>query len=133
MDAEGCIRKLNEAWQRGRFDELAECFDRDVVMLLPDGDQTLRGRDAMVASYREFLDVARLNAMSITGLTVFDYRATAVCHMHFDIDYSINGARERASGMEVYVVREGSAGPVVVWRTQRLFGETPSVTVERQP
>lgn len=131
MEVEDRVRALNDAWQRARFDELGECFADDVVMLLPFGDDVIRGRDAMLASYREFVDTATDIALHIRGMDVFDHGDVAVCHMTFDIAYVIDGAREQTEGLEVYVLREEADGVLrVIWRTQRLHGETPVITLE---
>jgi ketosteroid isomerase-like protein len=131
MDAEGCIRRLNEAWPRGDWDVVGGCFHPDVVMLLPDSDDVMQGRDAMLDSYREFFDIATLNALTIEEIIVYDYGATVVCHMRFTIDYTIDDEREDASGIEVYTLAADDDGQAqVVWRTQLLFGDSPVVTVE---
>lgn len=133
MEVESRIRTLNDAWRYGRYDELADCFDEDVVMLMPFGDEFIRGRGAMLDSYRDFVDAASDIHLDITGLEVFDHGRSAVCHMTFEIAYAIDGAREQTEGLEVYVVTEGVDGVArVVWRTQRLHGETPVITLEER-
>lgn len=131
MDAESCVRLLNDAWQRGDWDAVRGCLHPDVIMLLPDGDEILRGHEAMVDSYREFFDTATLHGLTIEELTVFDFGATAVCHMRFLIEYAIDGEREEAEGLEVYTLAADEDGRArIVWRTQQLFGDVPLVTLE---
>ena len=131
MDVERCVRTLNEAWPRGDWDTVSACFHPDVVMLLPDSDELLRGRDDMLASYREFFDIATLHSLAIGEIEVFGHANAAVCHMHFTIDYAIEGEREQADGLEVYVLAKGQDGEArIVWRTQQLTGESPVVSVE---
>ena len=55
------IAELNDCWQRGDVEALTHCYHPDVVLLPPDLGPPIRGRDAVVASYRDFLDAARLD------------------------------------------------------------------------
>jgi uncharacterized protein (TIGR02246 family) len=134
MDPEDCVRRLNSAWQQGDWKTVTACFREDAVMLLPHGEELLRGRDAIVATYHEFFDIATLHALDIEAVEVFDYGAAAMCHMRFTIDYTIDDEREEASGVEVYTLVPDAAGrAVIAWRTQQLFGDEPFVTLEEEP
>jgi ketosteroid isomerase-like protein len=120
------ILRLNEAWQAGRFNELADFYHPDVVLLPPDAGEPIRGRAAVVASYREFAEAATLIEFQVTGMDVFEFSGSggsSVCHMRFEIEYETAGQRFRESGLEVYVMSEtsDSTQPVILWRSQAVL------------
>jgi ketosteroid isomerase-like protein len=130
-DAEVLVRRLNDAWQQGDWETVTACLHPDVAMLLPDGHETLRGREAMLGSYREFVEVATLHGLQIEDIEVFAFGTTAICHMQFTIDYAIDDEREQASGVEVYAIAPDPQGQsCVIWRTQQLSGEVPVISLE---
>ena len=49
---------LQRCWSAGNSEDLPGFYHPDVVLLPPDLGAPIRGRDAVVASYREFLDAA---------------------------------------------------------------------------
>ena len=49
---------LNDCWQRGDLEALESFYHPDVVLLPPDLGQPICGREAVVASYLEFLQAA---------------------------------------------------------------------------
>ncbi len=131
MEAEACIRALNDAWLHRRWDDLAACYDEQVVMLMPFGDETLEGREAMLASYREFLDAATDITLTINSIDTQDYGNTAVCHMSFEVSFAMGGEHETSEGLEVYVLHaDPGKPPRVVWRTQRVHSEGPVIALE---
>ncbi|MEO0974227.1 MAG: nuclear transport factor 2 family protein [Pseudomonadota bacterium] len=131
MEAEAFVRELNAAWRERRWDDLAQCFDEQVVMLLPFGDETLEGREAMLASYREFVDTAQHIELYIDHMDVRDFGSSAIVHMSFRIEYAIDGEHESTDGLEVYALHaDPGRAPRVIWRTQRLHGEPPVITLE---
>ncbi|MEO0425060.1 MAG: nuclear transport factor 2 family protein [Pseudomonadota bacterium] len=131
MEAESTIRALNDAWLQRRWDDLAAYFDEQVVMLMPFGDEKLEGREAMMASYREFVDAATDIQLTINSIDTQDYGPTAVCHMSFEVDFTLDGEREKSEGLEVYVLHaDPGQPPRVVWRTQRVHSEAPVIALE---
>ena len=120
------ILRLNEAWQAGRFDELADFYHPDVVLLPPDAGEPIRGREAVVGSYREFAEAATLIEFQVTGMDVFEFTesgGSSVCHMRFEIEYQTEGQRFRESGLEVYAMCETSEStqPIILWRSQAVL------------
>ena len=117
------ILSLNEAWRAGRFEELAEFYHPDVILLPPDAGLPIAGRTAVVASYQEFAEAATLHDFEITSLDCHPFDGATVCHMRFEIEYEIEHGRFRESGLEVYVVTNDAeaARPVIVWRSQAVL------------
>ena len=51
---------LNNCWQTGDLAALAEYYHPDVVLLPPDMGEPIRGRQAVIESYQDFLEAATL-------------------------------------------------------------------------
>jgi len=119
------IASLNECWQRGELDRLADYYHTDVVLLPPDLGMPIRGRDAVVSTYRDFLEAARLDRFRTTGLDVFSYRAgdggSHVAHLTFEVDYTLDGSRYEEKGLEVYVLQEIGGRLQIIWRQQSVL------------
>ena len=52
------IHEANQAWLRGEPRATAALFDADVVGVAPDLEHTVRGRDAMVQSFVDYVSFA---------------------------------------------------------------------------
>jgi ketosteroid isomerase-like protein len=118
------ILSLNATWQAGQFDQLADYYHPDVVLLPPDAGAPIIGRDNVVASYQEFADAATLHEFRITSTDTFVFDSTAVCHMRFEIEYETDSGRFRESGLEIYVVANATsdaAQPAIIWRSQAVL------------
>src|SRR5215211_7426132 len=55
------LRKISAAWQNRRYEELAGLFDENIVMVLPAFSGRIEGREAVVDSYREFMETANVS------------------------------------------------------------------------
>lgn len=119
------IMTLNDCWQRGDVDALPEYYHPDVVLLPPDLGVPIRGRDAVVASYRDFLDTARLNRFQALELDVYSFPAPVggshIAHLTFEVDYTLDGSQYLERGLEVYVVQEIDDRLQIVWRQQSVL------------
>lgn len=119
------VTGLNDCWQRGDVDALASCYHPDVVLLPPDLGVPIRGRDAVVASYRDFLEAARLDRFQAVDLDVFSFPAgdgaTHVAHLTFEIDYTLADERYLERGLEIYVMQEHAGRLQIIWRQQAVL------------
>jgi hypothetical protein len=112
------------------------------VLLPPDLGEPIRGREAVVESYGEFLRAARLNRFDITGLETFTFEPapeigrsplggrgrderpghrTHMAHLEFRIIYELGGERYVDTGLEVYTVVEEGGRCSIVWRGQTIL------------
>jgi hypothetical protein len=132
------LMALNRCWTSGDHEALAAFYHPDVVLLPPDLGAPIRGRDAVVASYREFADSARLLDFQVTDLDLHSFSAASaaddglraadpaaradhlvhMAHMRFDVTYELAGSRYQEQGLEIYTVLEGAGGLEIVWRAQ---------------
>lgn len=113
------ISELNEAWQEQRFEAIGEYYHPDVILLPPDAGEPITGRDAVVASYGDFA-AAELLDFTVERYDTYEFSGTGVCHMRFAVEYTLDGARYRERGLEVYVIVDVETRPQIIWRSQSL-------------
>ena len=117
------VRALHECWPRGDLDALENFYHADVVLLPPDLGPPIRGRTAVVESYREFLGAAELERFELTAMDLFSFPTAAagstfMVHATFDIDYRLDGEDYREQGLEVYTIQDDGERLAIVWRQQ---------------
>lgn len=117
--AENLIRALNDAWLADDFDAIAACYHADVILLPPDAGVPIIGRDAVVSTYREFSNQARLKDFQVTELLTYPVDGLSAIHMRFDVEYQLDEAVYQESGLDVYWV---NATPLIIWRHQMTLG-----------
>ena len=61
---------INAAWRERRYDDLRQMFAEDMVFTLPGFSGLLQGREAIVASYREFIERVTLTSYREEQLVV---------------------------------------------------------------
>ncbi len=115
------VRELNDTWQQGKLDELTRFYHPDVVLLPPDAGEPIQGRSAVIDTYHDFASAATLHEFVISSLEVFDFATTAVVHMGFVVEFSLQEQRLREAGLEVYVLNIADAEPEIVWRSQNIL------------
>ena len=79
--AERLIRSLNDAWLANDFDAILACYHPNVILLPPDAGDPIVGRDAVVASYREFSKRAKLTSFQVGELLT--YAIDDACAVHY--------------------------------------------------
>lgn len=127
------IERLNAAWPAGEFDQLTDVFDPAVVLvpIEPGDGQRLVGRDAVIQSYREFVEQAGLHQLEFEQPEIDVFGTTAVASCPYRIDYEIGGRRWIGTGRDLLVLHEGGSGWRVVWRSL-VAGEEQEVDVGRE-
>ena len=120
------LLSLNACWQTGDLDALEGFYHPDVVLLPPDLGEPIRGREAVVASYLEFLQAATLEHFEVLALDVFPFpagpaAATYVAHLIFNVTYTLDGETYVEKGLEAYTLREDEAGLQILWRHQSVL------------
>ena len=113
---------LQDCWRAGNPTELAAFYHPDVVLVPPDLGAPIRGRDAVVASYQEFLDVAQLEKFAVTSLEIFPFsqgsNTVHMAHLEFEISYQLDDENYLEKGLELYAVLEHNEVLQIVWRNQ---------------
>jgi len=121
------LSELNACWPRGDLDALAAFYHPDVVLMPPDLGAPILGREAVVASYEEFLDAATLERFDVTALDTFSFTgahdpgAVHMAHLTFEIHYRLDSERYLEKGLEIYALMETAQGLRIVWRQQTVL------------
>lgn len=112
------VRDLNEAWLAGRIEDLYPFFHERVIVVPPGSAEGLVGRNAMVASYRQFAEQATIRRFEELGLGVDVFDKTAIATVRFAIVYELGGQVFDEFGTDLLVMVHGDQGWQIVWRTQ---------------
>lgn len=119
MEIVHTLAALSAAWRERRYDDLAAYLEANMVFASPGLGAQLDGREAVVASYREFMDRATLREYQETDLVVDVWGETAVARYRWTMGWLAGGVERRESGHDVFVLRrcEEDSAWRVVWRT----------------
>jgi ketosteroid isomerase-like protein len=111
------VSAMNNAWTTGRYEEIAPHVADHVVMAPPGDDSRVLGRDAYVASFRQFAEIAAVKAFvpATPRVDVIGNTAVAVCP--FEIAYDMEGESYREKGIDLLVFARPLGQWKVVWRT----------------
>jgi hypothetical protein len=123
---EGALQELTErvqaydrCWVEGRPRDIAPFLHPHVVFTGPRFERLLRGADACVQSYVDFLAQAKVHGFSASDYAVDVIENTAVMTYRWTIDYEFSGARSVEHGQDVLVwVRDGDRW-LIAWRSQQ--------------
>lgn len=138
-EVEQFFENLNQFWLARDYTSLARCYHPDVVLLPPDAGTPLLGRDAVIATYRDFHELCSVEQFAVTELHSWRFAegnpdATIMVHMRFAIDYRFTDQAAEGTattgkpvhelhseqGLDVYTLRQGPCeeSPQIVWRAQ---------------
>ena len=112
------IQAANRAWLDGRPEEVASLFHEDVVMIAPNMERVVRGRDAMVQSSIDYCAQVKTHAFTELDHVVDVFADTAIATFRFDVTYEINGARHQEIGQEILAFERQGQAWRAVWRTR---------------
>lgn len=107
---------LNAAWRERRFTDLAACFDEQAVMRGPNLVELVRGRDALVKSYADFMARSDITEYAESGHAVDRWGDTAVARFDWSMVWNQNGKADRASGQDLFVFQQRDAQWIAVER-----------------
>lgn len=111
------VKKINGAWRSGRPEELAAYFHEDMVIAPPGLSGRAKGRDACVASYREFIQMAKVKEYKEAEPGIDLWGSTAVATYGWEMVYELKGESYHESGWDVFVFQREGTEWRAVWRT----------------
>jgi uncharacterized protein (TIGR02246 family) len=111
------VAALNAAWPRGDYEQVAACYHPDALLWPPDGAAPIVGREAILATYREFAASAHLENFASSSIETWPVGGQSVVHMEFRVDYTLAGERYVETGLEIYWV---DPTPLILWRHQTI-------------
>jgi hypothetical protein len=120
------LEKINAAWREGHPQSMQAWLHPDVAMALPGFQQTLRGRDVLIASFEEFCRNARVLEYDESELSVEVVADCAIASFRFQMLYQRGAYREHSEGRDLWVFRLEGGHWVAVWRTMLDLSATRS-------
>lgn len=97
------LRALNNAWTRGNPDDLVNYFHRDMVAITATGRERLEGRQACLASWKDFAGAATIHHWREFDPKIQLYGDTAVLTYYFDMSFEMNGQKIDIGGRDMFV------------------------------
>src|SRR5437868_285870 len=116
MDVRQTLDRMNAAWLEGRFDELSECVDENIVMKGPGLKEQVRGRSAFVQSYRAFMSSSQVVEYHESNHTVDEWPLTAVAAYNWSMVWTHNGKQESGSGQDLFLFERRGTDWIAVLR-----------------
>jgi ketosteroid isomerase-like protein len=111
------VRGINDAWVKGRADELPAFFHEDAVITSADGKTLTRGAAATVASYVEFAERGTVHEFKEQTPEIDVFGNTAVVRYGFQIRWEAGGKTSNERGRDVLVLsRDDESRWRVAWR-----------------
>ena len=112
------LAAISAAWQGRRYDSLAQIFADNMVFALPASSTRLEGAQAIVDSYREFMDRVTLTEYREEDPRIDIWRDTAVATFRWEMAWLAGNVPNREAGYDVFVFRrDPGASWRAVWRT----------------
>jgi uncharacterized protein (TIGR02246 family) len=112
------LAAVSAAWQGRRYDLLAQLFADDMVFALPASSARLDGAQAIVESYREFMDRVTLTEYREEDPSIDVWGDTAVVTYRWEMAWLAGNVPNREAGHDVFVFRRNPGAPWrAVWRT----------------
>ncbi len=111
------VKKINIAWQEGRFEELNKYFHEEIVIATPNFEGGGQGREACIKSYKQFAKMAEIYQYDESNFNAVVWENTALVHYSFDMSYTLQGQEYRDQGFDLYVFTKVQGEWKAVWRT----------------
>jgi ketosteroid isomerase-like protein len=125
-EAMAAMREINRAWLGGQLEELEARVHREVAMVLPGFAESVPGRDAFLAGFREFLQSATVQEFHEHDWRADVAGATAVVTFRYEMVYARAGQSYRSTGRDLWVFERQDRGWIAVWRTMLDMQENPA-------
>lgn len=102
------LRSLNDAWAKGKPDDLKNYFHKDMVAITATERERLEGREACFTSWNNFVKAAKIHYWKELEPKIQIYGNTAVVTYYFDMSFDMGGQTVKLGGRDMFVfVKEG--------------------------
>jgi ketosteroid isomerase-like protein len=112
------VTEMDRCWLERRFGDLAAYLADDVVIVANDGKHRVRGREAAVESYREFMSRSVVDRFQASDYIVTEHGSAAVVEYRWDMAWGGPRTKHEAAGREILVLSRSEDGWRVIWRMQ---------------
>ena len=119
------MRVINQAWLNRRVDDMAPVLHPGIVMVVPGFSGEVRGRDAFLAGFRDFVENAAIDEFREGDQMINVIDRTAVMTLTYEMVYARAGERYRATGRDLWVFQREDTRWIAVWRTMMDLSESP--------
>jgi hypothetical protein len=111
---------MNGAWLERRFEALPAFIAPDVVMKGPAVKELVRGRDALVQSYVDFMAKSTVLEYSEANHVIDLWGELAAVSYDWTMTWEQKGKTESGSGQDMFVLRQEQGCWVAVLRVMHL-------------
>jgi uncharacterized protein (TIGR02246 family) len=111
------VQALNHAWALdGDADRLADYFHEDMVAITPSDRQRLEGREACMASWKKFVESAKVTRWEERDpqVQLFGAGKLAVVTYYYDMSVDMGGGSVELAGRDMMVLVEEDGRWLVV-------------------
>ena len=112
------VERLDGCWMQGRWQDLDQFLDEDVVFVAPGGKSRGEGIAQAIDGYRQFTSHARIDRFQTNDYVVTQRGDTAIVEYTWQMTWVSGGADHNETGREVLVLARRDDHWRVVWRTQ---------------
>jgi ketosteroid isomerase-like protein len=120
------MRRINDAWLRGRVEDLAASVHPDIVMVFPGFAGRAQGRDGFLAGFRDFCENAIVHGFRQDDEQIDIAGTTAVVSFRYEMLYERAAKRYRVTGRDLWVFEKSGPAWLAVWRAMLDLDENPA-------
>ena len=114
-------KEMDQCWLERRFGDLGAFLADDVVIVALGGEHRLQGREAAVASYRDFMSRSEVHRFRTSNHIATERASAAVVEYRWEMTWDDQGSRHEAAGQEILALERSRSGWQVIWRMQLVF------------
>jgi hypothetical protein len=124
--AADAMRLINRAWLDGRVHDIAPAVHPEIVMVFPGFSGRARGREALIAGFRDFIVNAKIHEFHEHDHQTDIVGDTAVISFAYEMRYERSAAQYRVTGRDLWVFQRHGPGWVAIWRAMLDVNESPA-------
>ena len=97
------LRLLNDCWTKSDATSLSSFFHKDMVAITPTDRERREGREACVAGWVGFAQMAKINRWVESDPQIQLYGNTAIVTYYFDMEFEMGGQAINMGGRDMFV------------------------------
>jgi len=110
------IARITSAWRAKHYAELGHYFDENMVITAPGFRGRVKGREACVGTFKEFLEGVTITRFQQDALTVDVWGDMAVVSYAWEMAWDTGSAPSEERGHDVFVLSRTAVGSEPAWR-----------------